>query len=56
MYCFLSGTDKPVEFSRALIKDRTMDNVQNCDSYITITGLTPEADHSPPSSAVVKND
>jgi hypothetical protein len=34
--CSLRGTDKPTELSCVLIKDRTMDNVQICDSYINI--------------------
>jgi hypothetical protein len=36
---FLWGTDKPVELSSVefQIKDRTIDNAPNCDSYINIT-------------------
>jgi hypothetical protein len=34
--CFLWGTDKPIELSWVLKEDRTMNNVQNFDSYITV--------------------
>jgi hypothetical protein len=34
--CFLWGTDKPNELSWVLNKNRTIDNVKNCDNYINI--------------------
>jgi hypothetical protein len=34
--CFLIGTDKPIELNWVLNKRQKIDNVQNCDSYVTI--------------------